>query len=51
VKALGVELDERALDESFERFKALADRKKRVCDADIRRLVEKGQMLEPELAP
>ena len=51
VKALGIQVDERALDESFERFKALADRKKRVCDADIRRLVERRPMLERELAP
>ncbi|MEX2649723.1 MAG: alpha-isopropylmalate synthase regulatory domain-containing protein, partial [Alphaproteobacteria bacterium] len=40
LKELGFELDERALDEAFQRFKDLADRKKDVFDEDLVALVD-----------
>jgi len=39
VKALGYELDDTALDKSFRRFKAVADKKKEVFDEDIEAIV------------
>jgi 2-isopropylmalate synthase len=44
---LGYSFDDAALDRVFTRFKALADRRKSVCDADIEALVhEHGEPLE-----
>ncbi len=40
LKELGYVLDEQRVNESFERFKELADRKKEVSDMDLRALVE-----------
>lgn len=44
--ALEVELDTAALDAAFERFKALADRKKKIDDDDILALVSNNALLD-----
>jgi len=45
LEALGFPLDEAALDKAFADFKALADKKKEIYDADLEALVVHGQML------
>ncbi len=47
LKDLGYVVDEQRIDESFERFKELADRKKDVSDLDLRALVELDQFEIP----
>lgn len=47
LKDLGYMVDEQRIDESFERFKELADRKKDVSDLDLRALVELDQFEIP----
>jgi 2-isopropylmalate synthase len=47
LKELGYMLDDQKLNESFERFKDLADRKKDVSDLDLRALVELEQFEIP----
>lgn len=47
LKDLGYVVDEQRIDESFERFKNLADRKKEVSDLDLRALVELEQFEIP----
>jgi 2-isopropylmalate synthase len=42
VKDLGYELGDNAIEDAFNRFKALADRKKNVYDEDIEALVDEG---------
>lgn len=40
LKSLGIELDESKIDQAFERFKAVADKKKQVFDEDLVAIVE-----------
>lgn len=47
LRELGYVVDEQRLNESFERFKELADRKKDVSDLDLRALVEMEQFEVP----
>jgi 2-isopropylmalate synthase len=47
LKELGYVIDESRLNESFDRFKELADRKKEVSDLDLRALVEMEQFEIP----
>jgi 2-isopropylmalate synthase len=42
LKEMGYELGENALEDAFNRFKALADRKKHVYDEDLEALVDEG---------
>jgi len=44
LQALGIQLSEGALDDAFDAFKALADRKKTVSDRDIEALVTGGRV-------
>jgi 2-isopropylmalate synthase len=48
VKALGYELSEKELGEAFEKFKALADKKKQVYDRDIEAIVAKESVQVPK---
>ena len=49
LKELGIELDTDALNKAFERFKALADKKKVVGDADIESIVADEVYQAPEV--
>lgn len=49
LKSLGICLEKEALDEAFEKFKALADRKKTVSDRDIEALAIGGRTETAEL--
>ncbi|MDD5449626.1 MAG: 2-isopropylmalate synthase [Candidatus Omnitrophica bacterium] len=49
LKALGFSLKEAELDKAFERFKALADKKKEVFDEDLAAIVEEELALIPEM--
>ena len=48
LKALGYTLDEKRIEESFEKFIELADRKKEVTDMDLRALIELDKFDIPE---
>lgn len=49
IKSLGYTLDAEHLDSVFEKFKALADRKKEIYDGDILSLVDQELLAAPEL--
>lgn len=49
LQKLGFELDDRELLKAFERFKALADKKKEIFDEDLLSIVEDGIVLIPEI--
>ena len=55
LEELGVELESAELDRAFHRFKALADRKKQITDADLRALardqVEPSKGRAPQPGP
>jgi 2-isopropylmalate synthase len=49
IKDLGFHLDDQALQQVFESFKALADRKKVIYDADIEALAENAMQAGPQI--
>lgn len=50
LREMGIELEGRAFNDAFARFKAFADTRKNVTDENIRELVEKSMLLEFPLA-
>jgi 2-isopropylmalate synthase len=51
VRALGIELNPGAMERAFERFKAVAEQKREVEDADLRRLCVEGSTRGAEVWP
>ena len=51
LKALGYELGDNALEDAFQRFKDLADKKKHIFDEDIIALVDDSVLREPRPDP
>jgi 2-isopropylmalate synthase len=49
LKKMGIDISEKELETSFEKFKALADKKKKISDSDILAIVSKEQVQVPKV--